>query len=348
MGSHISLFAGVGMTDIATEKFGFSTIATAEIDPWNRSVLQKRFPRARHFADVRHVSVSNPHWPHPGDIARPLLVSGGFPCQDVASSGTGLGLNGSRSGLWSEFARVIREFQPEYVLIENSALLRKRGLDRVLCDLAAMGYDARWDCIPAAAVGAPHMRDRMFVVAWKDNNTLDTPHAEYFAFTASHGLVFPSTKTDLPRAGGMWTGSLYYVEPQATVSQARQNAKVRLFPTPTKSDGSGGPGVTPKREGGKNLRTVIGEEEGNGRLNPAWVEWMLGLPIGWTDPKLRNQQLGMIESWHREPYPLLFPRTVRRQMPDRGKRIRALGNGLVWPCALRALQMIPDLEGAIR
>jgi site-specific DNA-cytosine methylase len=278
-------------------------------------------------------------------IERPLLVSGGFPCQDVSSAGTAAGVaNGKRSGLWAEFARVIDEFKPEHVLIENSALLRSRGLDVVLHDLVDLGYDARWDCIPAAAVGAPHLRDRIFVVAWRQFPEWNEPDDadECIATWRFHGGVGdPSTGepiTKLPRAGSMTNGYIYEDEPQ----YPRKNYRRRPWPTPTKSDGTGGPGVTPKRTGGKNLRTAVAESDGNGRLNPEWVEWLMGLPIGWTDPNIPSDALDTPLYWDTEP--LAITRTVLHRAPDRSKRIQALGNGLVWPCAEIALSMIPEGE----
>ena len=100
------------------------------------------------------------------------LICGGFPCQDISFAGKGAGLAGERSGLWSEYARIIGEIRPRYVIVENVAALLGRGLDRVLGDLAALGYDAEWHCIPASAVGAPHRRDRIWIVAYADSGEL--------------------------------------------------------------------------------------------------------------------------------------------------------------------------------
>jgi DNA (cytosine-5)-methyltransferase 1 len=94
------------------------------------------------------------------------VLCGGFPCQDLSYAGRGAGLDGERSGLWIEYARLIRELRPRYVIVENVSALLARGLGRVLGDLAACGYDAEWDCIPASAVGAPHRRDRVWLVAY--------------------------------------------------------------------------------------------------------------------------------------------------------------------------------------
>jgi DNA (cytosine-5)-methyltransferase 1 len=94
------------------------------------------------------------------------VLCGGFPCQDISLAGRGAGLAGERSGLWREFARLIGELRPRYVLVENVPALTSRGLDVVLADLAACGFDAEWDHLPASAFGAPHRRDRIWLVAY--------------------------------------------------------------------------------------------------------------------------------------------------------------------------------------
>jgi DNA (cytosine-5)-methyltransferase 1 len=93
------------------------------------------------------------------------VICGGFPCQDISVAGRGAGIEGERSGLWMEYARIVGEVRPRYVIVENVAALLGRGLARILGDLAALGYDAEWHCIPASAVGAPHRRDRIWIVA---------------------------------------------------------------------------------------------------------------------------------------------------------------------------------------
>jgi site-specific DNA-cytosine methylase len=100
------------------------------------------------------------------------VLCGGFPCQDLSYAGKGAGLDGERSGLWGEYARLIRELRPRYVVVENVSALLARGLGRVLGDLAACGYDAEWDCIPASAVGAPHRRDRVWLVAYPNADAM--------------------------------------------------------------------------------------------------------------------------------------------------------------------------------
>jgi hypothetical protein len=124
-------------------------------------VLAHRYPTVPNLGDVTTID-----WrPYVGAIR---FLIGGFPCQDISLAGKGAGIEeGTRSGLWMEYLRAIVELAPDGVLIENVAALRTRGLDRVLRDLHHAGYEAEWDTIPAAAFGAPHLRERMFIVAWR-------------------------------------------------------------------------------------------------------------------------------------------------------------------------------------
>jgi DNA (cytosine-5)-methyltransferase 1 len=120
------------------------------------------------------------------------VIAGGFPCQDISTAGRGAGISGSRSGLWFEYHRLINEIQPQFAIIENVAALRSRGLDEVLRSLAEIGYDAEWHCIPASSVGAPHRRDRVWIVAyphdrrcslWRDgefSNTTAVPKVGHY------------------------------------------------------------------------------------------------------------------------------------------------------------------------
>ena len=101
------------------------------------------------------------------------VVCGGFPCQDISAAGKGAGIDGARSGLWGEMARIIREVGPRFVLVENSPMLTSRGLGRVVGDLAAMGYDAAWGVLGAVHAGAPHKRERIWIVAYAEREQTD-------------------------------------------------------------------------------------------------------------------------------------------------------------------------------
>lgn len=153
----ISLFAGIGGMDLGLERAGLCCVAQVEIDDYATKVLQKHWPDVIRRRDVRDVGAHN--LPHAD------LICGGFPCQDISYAGRGAGLAGARSGLWYEFARIVGEIRPRYVLVENVAALLTRGLPDVLGTLASFGYDAEWHCLPAATVGAPHLRERIFILA---------------------------------------------------------------------------------------------------------------------------------------------------------------------------------------
>jgi site-specific DNA-cytosine methylase len=161
-----SLFAGIGGFDLGLERAGMQVAWQVELDPYCRAVLAQHFPQAQRYEDVCEVSAEN--------LPPVDLICGGFPCQDLSAAGKGAGLAGARSGLWSEFARIVREIRPRYVVVENvPALLTGKGkrwdrapVGRVLGDLAEAGYDAEWACLSAREFGAPHLRKRVWIVAY--------------------------------------------------------------------------------------------------------------------------------------------------------------------------------------
>lgn len=154
-----SLFAGIGGMDLGLERAGMECRWQVEIDPFCQKVLAKHWPEVKRYGDIRTVDES---------VGYVDVLAGGFPCQDLSCAGRKRGINeGTRSGLWSEFARVIGQLRPRFVLIENvSGLLANEPMRRVLGDLSALGFDAEWESIPAAAVGAPHLRDRVWIFAY--------------------------------------------------------------------------------------------------------------------------------------------------------------------------------------
>lgn len=158
----MGLFSGIGGFELGFRRAGFTIAGVCEIEPYACRVLEKHFPEARLYKDVKELTGERLR----ADGIRPFVVTGGFPCQDISLAGKGAGLGGERSGLWFEMHRVIAETRPRWVVAENVAALRSRGLDQVLGSLAAIGYDAEWHCIPASAVGAPHRRDRIWIVAY--------------------------------------------------------------------------------------------------------------------------------------------------------------------------------------
>lgn len=159
----LSLFAGIGGFDLGLERTGgFRTVAFCEIDPFCQRVLAKHWPGVPCYDDVTKLTAAK----LAADGIAVDCIAGGFPCQDVSKGGPGTGLEGNRSGLWSEYARLIGELLPSWIIIENVPELRPRGLERVLREIAALGYDAEWHCLPASAVGAPTRRDRLWLIAY--------------------------------------------------------------------------------------------------------------------------------------------------------------------------------------
>lgn len=151
-----SLFTGIGGIDLGLDRAGMTCKWQVEIDPFCQRVLAKHWPHVKRYGDIRTV----------GELEPVDLIAGGFPCQDVSHAGQRAGIDGARSGLWAEMARIIRHLRPKYVLVENVAGLIDRGIDRVLGDLAGLGFDAEWTVLSACLFGAPHPRERVFIVAY--------------------------------------------------------------------------------------------------------------------------------------------------------------------------------------
>lgn len=168
--NELALFAGGGGGILGGLLLGWRTVCAVEIDPYARRVLlaRQRDGMLEPFPIWDDVRTFDGH-PWRGHVD---VISGGFPCQDISAAGRGAGIDGARSGLWSEFARIIGEVRPRHVFVENSPMLPSRGLGRVLGDLASMGFDARWGVLGAHHVGAPHERHRIWIVA-TDSNGLD-------------------------------------------------------------------------------------------------------------------------------------------------------------------------------
>lgn len=164
----LDLFSGIGGFALGFHRAGIRTTAFCEAEPHARAVLAKNFPGIPCFPDVRTLNADTLR---AAGVAPPDIICGGFPCQDVslAAGGTSrAGLDGERSGLWREFARLIGELRPRWVVAENSPALRVRGADRVLADLEARGYAILPTVVGAFHAGADHQRKRAWVLAYRD------------------------------------------------------------------------------------------------------------------------------------------------------------------------------------
>ena len=166
----LDLFSGIGGFSLGLKRAvsdgpytGFETVAFCEIEPFPRKVLAKHWPEVPCYDDVRTLTAER----LATDGIAVDVICGGFPCQDISRAGKKAGISaGTRSGLWSEIARLIGELRPSYAIVENVAAIISNGLGTVIGDLAALGYDAEWHCIPAYYVGSPQTRDRAWIVAY--------------------------------------------------------------------------------------------------------------------------------------------------------------------------------------
>ncbi|MEV0357150.1 DNA cytosine methyltransferase [Nocardia sp. NPDC050697] len=345
-----SLFSGAGGLDLAAlELFPGSSMAWhCEVDAAASKVLAHHWPDVPNLGDVTAVDWS---------AAEPVdVLTGGFPCQDVSLAGRRAGLTGeSRSGLWSHMAAAIAVLRPRYVLIENvrgllsaqairgvepgpdgvgdlggRPVLRAFGV--VLGDLADLGFDAEWTCLPAAAIGAAHRRERVFVLAFPADSDSDAVRQQ------------PEPES---RRGG------------APVAGGDRAAAVALLPTPQACDGNGGKAsaalggfrdsgakravglpdaarhLLPTAEGVRFAAAIRRQElasrpapsptesgaNGGPRLSPAFAEWLMFWPAGWaTDPAI-----GL----------------------SRTDQLRVIGNGVVPPQAVAAFSqlLLSEREG---
>jgi len=207
-----SLFAGIGGLDLGLERAGMQIKWQIEINPFCQQILKRRWPDVKRYWDVRSL-LGN-------ELERVDLICGGFPCQPVSSAGKRKGTVDDR-WLWPEFIRIIREVRPRWVLAENVPGLLSidsgRPFGSILADLASSGYCPEWDCIPAAAIGAPHRRDRIFIVAHSNGDGFSRPSVSVFggrsfqerpdSSRASQALANPES-TKLERPSNSWSGRI--------------------------------------------------------------------------------------------------------------------------------------------
>jgi DNA (cytosine-5)-methyltransferase 1 len=284
----LDLFSGIGGFSLGLERTGgFKTVAFCEIEPFPRKVLAKHWPEVPIYDDVRTLTAKR----LAADGITVDAICGGFPCQDISTAGKGAGLAGERSGLWSEYARIVGELRPRYVIVENVAALLGRGMGRVLGDLAALGYDAEWHCIPASAVGAPHRRDRLWIVANARSGRCGTA-GEWQVELAGRAETVGTSETLA------YANSLRKLQPEGREQKQRR-----------RSGDSGTHVADPVRHNVEGLQPG-GFDAKIGRGSIQRQARPCGDGIGWwaTEPALGR---------------------VAHGVPDRAHRLKALGNAVV-------------------
>ena len=179
-----SLFSGIGGLDLGLERSGMKVIWQSEIDPYASKVLAKHWPKVPNYGDIKTIN-----W---GDIVRPDVICGGYPCQPFSKAGNRKGTDDPRH-LWPWVREAISELRPRYAILENVRGHITLGLSTVLGELASIGYDAEWQIVSANSVGAPHLRERVIIVAYPVRELANTDsvgcvHRQPQIFTAERWL----------------------------------------------------------------------------------------------------------------------------------------------------------------
>jgi len=302
--NELALFAGAGGGILGGKLLGWRTVCAVEWEAYPASVLCARqndgiLPPFPIWDDVQ--TFSGKPWRGIVDV-----VSGGFPCQDISAAGRGAGIDGERSGMWGEMARIICEVRPRFVFVENSPMLTSRGLGRVLGDLASMGFDARWGVLGAADVGAPHQRDRIWIVAKWRGQLSHAQHNRIRRWEQQQASVEEKTKN-------VADPSTFGSEAGITNTQGRKKRKSAI---PIDS----------------SIDLAYTKNSGN-----VWRNWELGF----TQEKHNNRRSptnGGREWWSIEP----AVGRVAHGVADRVHRLKAIGNGQVPLCAATAWRILSE------
>ena len=282
----LDIFSGIGGFSIGLEAASMQTVAFCEINPFCQKILKKHWSSVPIFFDITTIDKKDLK-----TLPRIDVIAGGFPCQDISVAGKQKGITGKRSGLWREFARLINEIRPKYAIIENVANLRSKGLISVLQDLWEIGYNAEWHCIPATAFGAPHRRDRIWIIAYPNGKRWSggtyNQRRRYLSNNENWQYSEIQQERDI---GESWTSKtckiLSNTDKQGLqgcrgfekTSQICTQEQVGMFYSSR--------GIEQWKE--EPLKVPRLKDE---RLNPDWVEWLMGYPIGWTDGGSRMQRL---------------------------------------------------------
>ena len=367
----LHLFAGAGGGILADILLGHKTIGAIEIEPYCREVLLDRqsegmLPRFPIWDDVRSFRQDNPetieYIKRLQGIREKLCISGGFPCQDISSAGKGVGIKGERSGLWKEFARIIGEIRPEYIFLENSPLLIRRGLDVVLTDIAQMGYTFAWGIVSAADVGAPHLRKRFWGVGKISDSLCDRKRgigsSEEMVEDRGAGTSSDSEGSRLETTGGGCGSSEGFVRSSDICEDVSDTDGSRQQTVSSEGDKEGSlfrlseihSGISNTLQsgilGGKrglSEDSVDKGLDGRGETVDDIREWGktepgLGGMVDGLDTWLDENQLGMLWLPDEKEIPRLAP-----ACKDRTNRLKAIGNGQVPLCAANAWLILKDI-----
>lgn len=333
--NELALFAGAGGGLLGGKLLGWRTVCAVEWEPYPASVLCARqndglLPPFPIWDDVQ--TFDGKPWAGVVDV-----VSGGFPCQDISAAGKGAGIDGERSGMWREMARIIREVRPRFVFVENSPMLTSRGLGTVLGDLASMGFNARWGVLGAADVGANHQRDRIWIVAkWRGH----LPHAQHDRIrrweqqqeSAEKEIGKLANATELFSNGGNDNARIC-MEREAQ-SEFGNDCGTKVVANANSTHGEG-------NQRTKRTQQEHANSDGTSELantqdkRNVWRLWGLGATQS-QDNDRGSQSYGRREWWQVEPN----VGRVADGVAARVDRLKAIGNGQVPLCAATAWRIL--------
>ena len=313
--SVLDVFSGIGGFSLGLEKAGMQTVAFCEINPSCQKILKTHWSSVPIFSDITSLTKKDFE-----TLPKIDVIAGGFPCQDISTAGKQKGITGKRSGLWKEFKRLINELKPNYAIIENVANLRSKGLVAVLQDLWEIGYNAEWHCITASAFGAPHRRDRIWIVAYPACICKGgLPSGKKKAKSMFGNNNKNATNTNCKRCDcGRYNRQGRYLQDDSQREYSEAHKKRNI----------GKSGISKTCEilsntncqrlqgygGSQEISTICKQEQvslyhrtrgieqwkaepesiprlKDSSLNPDWVEWLMGFPTGWTKNISRKQRL---------------------------------------------------------
>lgn len=309
-----SLFSGIGGLDLGLERAGMTVRWQVEVDPFCQRVLAKHWPHVRRYGDIRELSGE--------ELERVDLICGGFPCQDVSDAGQRVGIDGERSGLWHDMARIVRAVRPRLVLVENTRGLLARGMDRVLGDLARLGFDAEWSLLSAAEMGAPHLRERVFILAYAPGDLRGAPGDARPVAPDWRRALLADADGEQPQRGRV----AGVVDSTARAHEAARAERERLW----NASGDHCPDVAnaegERRQVRQPERGRQGRPSGSGEAVSDAKGRICGRDERWPESPIRPSGLG---GWPTEP----AVGRVANGVPDRLDRLRSLGNAVVPQCA---------------
>ena len=306
--NELALFAGAGGGILGGGLLGWRTVCAVEWEQYPASVLCARqndgfLPSFPIWDDVQ--TFDGKPWRGIVDV-----ISGGFPCQDISAAGKGAGIDGERSSMWKHMARIIGEVRPKYIFVENSPMLTSRGLGTVLADMAKMGFDAEWGVLSAADVGANHRRERIWIVGKSAEQSRFLSHSMHnrdrWGQQQSEGVK--KTNGTMANTKEFFSNGSQNNSRKSMESKKNPNLETvmgrRMFPTPQASDcrdrgNMSNPSIQRRADIGKQLNLSMVVHPTSGKLNPMWVEWLMGWPLGWTDLKpLETDKFHFVQQQH--------------------------------------------------